>query len=85
MRVNLEDLEKWRALVAEINAAELENIEWCRGGEVQPIDEVVYKNYDWVGLSNAFFPVFAGLIDEETWQPSQNPPAKPDLAGEKTE
>jgi hypothetical protein len=66
MQVSLEKLEECKRFIAAINAVPLSEIEWTRCGKVEPVTLEQIDEFKFVGLSNATFPEFMGMIEPYT-------------------
>lgn len=61
MRVNIEDLEKYKEFIASINSVPLEQIEWFYGGDLLRFSKEQIDEFKFVGLTNACFLDYVGL------------------------
>ncbi len=67
VQVNLEDLKECREFIDAVNEFSVEDIEWMRAGVMQKVEQRLYEEWKYIGLSPASFADFAGLLDDEDW------------------
>lgn len=64
MRVNIEDLDKYKEFIASINSVPLEQIEWFYSGYLLNFPKEQIDEFKFVGLTNASFPDYVGLSSD---------------------
>lgn len=64
MRVNIEDLDKYKEFIDSMNSVPLEQIEWFCGGYLLKFPKEQIDEFKFVGLTNASFPDYVGLSSD---------------------
>jgi len=74
MKVNIEEIIGMKKRRADINEANLEDIEWYKDGEKISIDEKTLKDYRFTGLNNTNFIEYEYYLTGPIWPESTKHP-----------